>query len=164
LTAQGAATVLVAQPDPDSRELVARIAEGAGHRAVRLDGASPPAVVDAAVHELALVVVVDTQATGLHDLAAITDAFATRGYPAAVVALVDGPATGERSLVAGARQVLHRPFHERELVQALEMILDPDPAEATPRAGAGTVSDAPRGSTDGEGHAFTDILRMGRQL
>lgn len=162
MAGEGAATVLVAQPDPDCRELLARVAEAAGHRAVRLDEAGPPAVVDASVHELALVVVVDTVATSLDDLAAITDAFATRGYPAAVVALVDGPATAERAEAAGARQVLCRPFHERDLVHALDVILHPD--RVPPEPGPGTESDPSRTPPVGAGHAFTDILRMGRQL
>jgi hypothetical protein len=42
------ATVLVAHPDPDVRELVARVAEGAGHRVVRLDSPAPATVADGA--------------------------------------------------------------------------------------------------------------------
>lgn len=162
MAGEGAATVLVAQPDPDCCELLARVAEAAGHRAVRLADAEPPAIVDAAVHELALVVVVDTVATSLDDLAAITDAFATRGYPAAVVALVDGPASAERATVAGARRVLCRPFHERDLVRAFDAILHPE--RVPPETGDDAAPDTPRTPPVGVGHAFTDILRMGRQL
>ena len=162
MAGEGAATVLVAQPDPDARELLARVAEGAGHRAVRLDAATPPEVVDAAVHELALVVVVDTQSTSLDDVAAITDAFTTRGYPAAVVALVDGPATEDPAIAAGADQALCRPFHQRDRVPALDAILHPE--RVPPAAEAQAEADAPRVLPVGEGHTFTDILRMGRQL
>lgn len=160
MTEPGAAVVLVALADPDARELIARVVEGARHRAVRLDDGAPRAVVDTAVHELALVVVVDTRSTGIDDIEAITGAFATRGYPATVVVLVDGPATEHRALTAGARHVLCRPFHQRDLLAALDTALLPERAQAD----AEPETDAPRAKPVEVGHAFTDILRMGRQL
>jgi CheY-like chemotaxis protein len=160
LTAEGAATVLVAHPDPDVRELVARVAEGAGHRVVRLDSPAPATVVDTSVDSLALAVILDTQATALHELTSITEAFSTRGYPAGVIALVDGEATRDWCLANGVQRVLQRPFHERDLVQAIQMVLDPDLAEPDPEPEEAT----PRVMPIGVGHAFTDILRMGRQL
>ncbi len=162
----GAATVLIAVADPDFRELMARVVEGAGHQCVRLDDPTPPGVVDTAVHEMALVVVVDTRSTSLGDIAAIIEAFATRSYPAKVLGVVDGPISHDQALAVGASAVLLRPFHQRDLENAVAFALDPN---ATAPTSQPTGSDHPADTTNRPppldvGHAFTDILRMGRQL
>ncbi|MCB0986521.1 MAG: hypothetical protein KDB09_02010 [Acidimicrobiales bacterium] len=162
MASDGAATVLVAHTDQDSVELVARVAEGAGHRAVRSTDPTPPSVVETAVHELALVVVLDTRSTSLEEVTAVAEAFDARGYPAGTLLLTDGRVAAEHALHSGANRVLVRPFHQRDLVDALDAVLHPDRAE--PPSVPESESDMPRPLPMGSGHAFTDILRMGRQL
>ena len=122
----GAATVVIAQPDDAARELLARVVEAAGHIAVRLDASAPPDVVDATVEASANLLLVDLASTSHSDLTAVIDALAVRRFPAHVVALVDGPASGELAVAAGAAQFLARPFHQRDLATMLTALLDPN--------------------------------------
>ncbi len=132
MAGQGAATVVVAHRDPRARELLARIVERIGQHAVRSDTVEQAVLVDTTVHASALVTVIDVAEVGLGGLAALVEAFATRRYPAQVIALVDGPATAAEAAAAGAVSVLERPFHRDRFVASLAQVLGielPKPAE-----------------------------------
>lgn len=164
LVERATASVVVAIVDPDNRELVARITEGTGNHAVRLEDCSPLAVVDTAVHEMSLVCVVDTLSTTLDELGQIVAGFSSRSYPAGVIALVDGPVAHEQALARGAALGLTRPFHQRDLERAIGRVLDPGSVPAEPAPPAEPAASRDRPAPLDVGHAFTDILRMGRQL
>jgi hypothetical protein len=171
LGGQGAATVVVAIGDDHAREMLARVVEAEGHHAVRLDDVEAPTVVDTTVQASALALVVDVTAVGLDDLAAVIDAFATRRYPAEVVALVDGPASADLATAAGARHVLTRPFPQHAFVAALVDLLGvaepdrdgrPDVGPEAGRSGEAGAEPEPDKATPeaaGDGaHAATDVL------
>ncbi|MCB9403639.1 MAG: hypothetical protein H6519_04290 [Microthrixaceae bacterium] len=101
MASDGAATVLVAHTDQDSVELVARVAEGAGHRAVRSTDPTPPSVVETAVHELALVVVLDTRSTSLEEVTAVAGGLRRPGLPGGTLLLTDGRVAAEHALHSG---------------------------------------------------------------
>lgn len=151
---------MVAQADPNARELTARVAEAAGHHAVRLDAVTAPEIVDATVGASALGLLVDLETLDPPVLRAVIEAFTVRRFPASVVALVDGPESAKLATRLGAAVVLERPVHQRELDAAISRVLDPDTTTqpATPEPAE------PRPLPVGDGHGFTDILRMGRQL
>ena len=139
----GAATVVVAQPDDAARELLARVVEAAGHIAVRLDASAPPDVVEATVEASANLLIVDLASVSQGELTAMIEALTVRRFPAPVVALADGPASGELAVAAGAAQYLARPFHQRDFTTLLTALLDPDHTEQANAAG----SDAPDAET-----------------
>ncbi|MEO6627130.1 MAG: hypothetical protein ABIP03_01030 [Aquihabitans sp.] len=131
----GAATVVVAQPDDAARELLARVVEAAGHIAVRLDASAPPDVVEATVEASANLLIVDLASVSQGELMAMIEALTIRRFPAPVVALADGPASGALAVAAGAAQYLARPFHQRDLTTLLTALLDPAHADQASVAG-----------------------------
>lgn len=168
----GAATVVIAQPDDGARELLARLVEAAGHHAVRLDASAPPDVVEATVDATANLLIVDLASVTREELAAMVEALAVRRFPAQVVALTDGPASGELALAAGAVRFLARPFHRRDLTAVLAELLDGPAGRNQPGDQAdhddessttATATPAPR-ATPAVPQTFTEILKMGRQL
>ena len=115
-----AVIVLVANPDEQVRELVARVVEDGGHEAVRLD---PEADVATAVTaSAAAAVVLDLGAGNLDALNAVR----TVSAETRVIVLDTGPAGGRLAWNAGADGFLVRPFHARELQAQVTDALERD--------------------------------------
>lgn len=130
----GAATVLVAQPDPQVREVVARVVEAAGMAAVRLDSTAD--VAGAAATSGASAVVLDLGSGNLTALQAMRADDGPTGAEVAVVVIGTGPAGGRLAWQAGADAFLVRPFHARDLQGALTDVLALDDASRVARRSA----------------------------
>jgi DNA-binding NtrC family response regulator len=115
--ADGSDTVLVAHPDAQVREVLARVVELTGRTATRLDPDTD--VAEAVVASGAIAVVLDLGSANLGALQAIR----ARPEPAAtstcVLVIGTGPAGGRLAWQAGADGFLVRPFHSRDLQTAL---------------------------------------------
>ena len=177
------ATVVVAEPDQITRDLLVGFTEAAGHHGVGLAVSDPPEIVEATVTSTANVLVLDTARTTLDELDAVIDALAQRRYPIKVLALTDGPASVARAVATGADAALARPFHRRDFDAAIAALsrdekrptsvkADDEPG-GSPKSTTDTVpltSDGSElgqpvaGPASGLGDSFTDILKMGRQV
>lgn len=128
------ATILIAQPEPQVREVVARVVEAAGFSAVRLEPSLD--IGEASASSGAAGVVLDLGPANLGALQAIR----ARPEPAAaqvcVVVLGTGPAGGRLAWQAGADGFLARPFHARELQAALAEAMTLDDAGRAARRSA----------------------------
>ena len=109
--------ILIASPDEQVREVLARLVEAAGHEAVRLDPAVD--IPDAVVATIAAGLVLDMGATNLSVLEAVRRRTEATGASVRVVVIGSGPAGGRLALQAGADGFLVRPFHARDLQAAL---------------------------------------------
>jgi len=120
----GAPTVLVAQSDPQVREVLARVIEAAGLSAVRLE---PSADVAGAVgNSGAAGLVLDLGAGNLAALQAVRSGSEPAATDVRVVVIGTGPSGGRLAWQAGADGFLARPFHARDLQAALTDALDLD--------------------------------------
>ncbi len=134
-----ARSVVVACGDDDGREVLARVAEAAGLRAVRLDAELD--VAEAVVAGGADAVVLDLGAANLEVLARLRARPDDAAQAARVVVVGTGPAGGRLAWQAGADAFLARPFHARDLQAALHDALavrDGDDRLARRSAGAAT--------------------------
>ncbi|CAN5896361.1 hypothetical protein BH23ACT2_BH23ACT2_09450 [soil metagenome] len=138
--AAGTGTILVANPDNDAREVLARVVETAGFSAVRVASAAEVAQVTdtkggadtesgAGGNGLAGAVV-DLGADNLAVLEALRNG--EHGDAARVVVLGTGPANGRLALGAGADGYLVRPFHAHDLQAALTDALARPEVERAP--------------------------------
>lgn len=129
-------TILVAAPDEQVCEILARIVETAGFEAVRLEAGVD--VADAVVVADATGVVLDLGSRNqavLEDLRARPEAAATA---ACAVVIGTGPAGGRLAWSAGADGFLVRPFAARDLQATLTEVVDLDAeARAARREAAG---------------------------
>ena len=110
-------TVLVANPDDQVREILARLIEEAGFEAVRLDPTVD--VPDAVVATTASGLVLDLGADNLPVLEALRRRPEATAGSVRVVVVGTGPASGRLAIAAGADGFLVRPFHGKELQGAL---------------------------------------------
>lgn len=109
--------ILIASPDEQVREVLARLVEATGLEAVRLDPAVD--IPDAVVATIAAGLVLDMGATNLSVLEAVRRRPETTAANVRVVVIGSGPAGGRLALQAGADGFLVRPFHARDLQGAL---------------------------------------------
>lgn len=137
--------VVVAGASEAALAIVARVVEAEGHRVVRVgpfDGDHPAdEVADAVRLAMASAAIIDL---GAATPATVQALLASGDHSGAlrIVALTDGPATAERARHAGAHRALGRPFHARDLVQALEGVLgDSTSTAAGPRPSGGQDQD-----------------------
>ncbi len=105
--------ILIANPDEQVREVLARLVETAGLEAVRLDPAVD--IPDAVVATTAAGLVLDTGPTNLSVLEAIRRRPETTAANVRVIVIGSGPAGGRLALQAGADGFLVRPFGARDL-------------------------------------------------
>lgn len=109
--------ILIASPDEQVREVLARLVETAGLEAVRLDPAVD--IPDAVVATIAAGLVLDMGATNQAVLAAIRRRPEATAADVRVIVIGSGPAGGRLALQAGADGYLVRPFHARDLQGAI---------------------------------------------
>ncbi len=114
-------TILVASPDEDVREVLARVVETASLDAVRLDPDTDvaAALVTSAAHG----VVLDLGSGNLGVLQAVRATSDSPAADAVVIVLGTGPAGGRLAWRAGADGYLVRPFAARELQETLASAL-----------------------------------------
>lgn len=129
-------TILVASPDEQVREVLARVIEVGGHDAIRLDPSAD--VGDAVAAASAHGVVLDLGAGNLAALQALRARTEAGAAEARVIVVGTGPAGGRLAWQAGADGFLVRPFHARELQAALAdaLALDADGRQARRAAGS----------------------------
>ena len=119
------AIVLVADDDPDIRELVVFKLEQAGHEVLGVaDGRSAIAAAHALTPDIAIVDVTMPGPSGLDVCAALRGDEVTARIP--IVLLSARAHTGDRhtGLQAGAVAYVTKPFSPRELVARVESLLD----------------------------------------
>lgn len=109
--------ILIASPDESVREVLARLVETAGHEAVRLDPAVD--VPDAVVATIAAGLVLDLGGSNQSVLEAVRRRTEATAANVRIIVIGSGPAGGRLALQAGADGFLVRPFHARELQDAL---------------------------------------------
>jgi len=129
--ADDAPTILVANPDDDAREVIARVVDAAGFHAVRLEAGAD--VGDAVVTSAAAGLVLDLGADNLSALQALRGRSDDAAAAACVVVIGTGPAGGRLAWRAGADGFLVRPFHARDLQAALTEALSVDADERAAR-------------------------------
>lgn len=129
-----AKTILVANPDDQVREVLARVIETAGLDAVRLEGGAN--VVEAVVIAGAAGLVLDLGAGNLTALQALRARSEPAATNACVVVIGTGPAGGRLAWQAGADGFLVRPFHARDLQAAVIEALGLDAEGRTARRAA----------------------------
>jgi DNA-binding response OmpR family regulator len=118
------ATVVVASTDDNVVEVLARIIETDGHRAVRTSPADDaPSVVLSASADAA---VLDLGAANPDQLDALRTGGSERGESVRVVVIATGPASALVAWHAGADAVLTRPFPAEDLLDALASSLAAD--------------------------------------
>lgn len=118
------AFVLVADDDPDIRELVIFKLKQAGHEAVGV--ADGPAAVNLALEIVPDVAIVDVTMPGLSGLgvcAALRENEATAGIPVVLLSARARPGDQQRGLHAGAAAYVTKPFSPRELIARVESLL-----------------------------------------
>lgn len=132
-----APTILVAQPDPQVREVVARVVEAAGLSAVRLEASAD--VAGAVANSRADGLVLDLGAGNLATLQAVRSGSEPAATDVRLVVIGTGPSGGRLAWQAGADGFLARPFHARDLQAALTdaLALDDDGRTARRAAGGG---------------------------
>lgn len=111
------ATVVVANPDPDVCEVLARLVEAAGHEAIRTTDASGVAAAVAAAQAAA--VILDAGAANLDALEELRAAPTPLGASVRVVVVGTGPASARQAWHHGADAVLTRPFASTEVGEVL---------------------------------------------
>lgn len=116
--------VLVANPDEQVREVIARVVEAAGLEAVRLEPGAD--VVEAVVVSRADGLVLDLGAGNLAALESLRGRSEDAAAAACVVVIGTGPAGGRLAWRSGADGFLARPFHARDLQAALTEALSVD--------------------------------------
>lgn len=109
--------VLVASPQDDVREVLARVVETGGLDAVRLDADDD--VVEAVVNSRAGAVICDLGGANLTVLRALRERPEEAAASVRVIVIGTGPAGGRLAWQAGADGYLLRPFHARDLQAAL---------------------------------------------
>jgi two-component system, OmpR family, phosphate regulon response regulator PhoB len=118
------AIVLVADDDPDIRELVIFKLEQAGHDVVGVvDG---PSAVDAAREIVPDVLIIDVSMPGLSGLgvcAALREDETTARIPVVLLSARARPGDRQTGLRAGAADYVTKPFSPRELVARVESLL-----------------------------------------
>jgi DNA-binding NtrC family response regulator len=112
-------TVLVANPDAQVREVLARIVELTGRTATRLDIEGDTDVAAAVVASGAVAVVLDLGSANLAALQAIRSRPEPVATSTCVLVIGTGPAGGRLAWQSGADGFLVRPFHSRDLQTAL---------------------------------------------
>ncbi len=118
------ATVLVADDDPDIRELVSFKLERAGHEVVAV--ADGPSAVAAALESPPDIAIIDVTMPGLSGLqvcAALRDDPRTAAVPLILLTARAHADDAHRGLQAGAVAYVTKPFSPRELVQQVESLL-----------------------------------------
>jgi DNA-binding response OmpR family regulator len=120
------ATVLVADDDPDIRELVSFKLEQAGHKVVAVaDGPAAVAAAQEIVPDLAIVDVTMPGLTGLEVCTALRDNGRTALIPVILLSARAHSGDSETGLGAGAVAYITKPFSPRDLVARVESLLGP---------------------------------------
>ena len=130
-------TILVANPDSQVQELLARVVETVGLSAVRLDAAVD--IAQAVAVNAADGLILDLGAGNLEALQAVRARPEPAGLTAAIIVIGTGPAGGRLAWQAGADAFLVRPFHARDLQAAVTSALALDPAGRAARRAAGVA-------------------------
>lgn len=130
--------ILVANPDAQVQEVLARVVETVGLSAVRLDAAVD--IAEAVAVNAADGLVLDLGAGNLEALQAIRARPEPAGLTSVVIVIGSGPASGRLAWQAGADGFLVRPFHARDLQAALTGALALDPAGRAAQRAAGSTS------------------------
>ena len=128
-------TILVASPDTQVQELLARVVETVGLSAVRLDAAVD--IAEAVAVNAADGLILDLGAGNLEALQAVRARPEPAGLTAVVIVIGTGPAGGRLAWQAGADGFLIRPFHARDLQASVTNALALDPAGRAARRAAG---------------------------
>jgi DNA-binding NtrC family response regulator len=131
----GSQPILVANPDEQVREVVARVVEAGGHEVVRLEPAAD--VTAAVVSSSAAGLVLDLGAANLAALQALRAEGSAAATDVRVVVIGTGPAGGRLAWQAGADGFLVRPFHARDLQAAVAEALAADDGARQARRTAG---------------------------
>ena len=117
MAAAGAATVIVASPEADVCEVLARVVEAAGHhadRVTKLEG-----VTRAVVASGADALLLDAGAANLDLLKELRTHDEPLASAVRVIVIGSGPASARLAWQAGADAVLHRPFAATEIGAAV---------------------------------------------
>ena len=109
--------ILIASPDEQVREVLARLVEASGLETVRLDPAVD--IPDAVVATIAAGLVLDMGASNQSVLEAIRRRTETTAANVRVIVIGSGPAGGRLALQAGADGFLVRPFRATDLQAAV---------------------------------------------
>ena len=132
----GSRSIMVACVDPDIREVLARVVETANLEAVRLEPETD--VAEAVVTARSAGLVLDLGAGNQAALRTLRERSEDAAQQARVIVIGTGPAGGRLAWQGGADGYLVRPFHARELQQALTETLALDDAGREARRQAGT--------------------------
>ena len=118
-------TVLVADDDPDVRQLVAFKLRQAGHEVIDV-GDGPSAIAAAGDHPLDLAVLDVTMPglSGLEVCAALRSDARTAAVPVILLSARAHQGDAQRGLQAGAVAYVTKPFSPRELVDRVESLLN----------------------------------------
>ena len=118
------ASVVVANPDADVCEVLARVVEAAGHTAVRVT--DPAGVTTAVLGSQADAVVLDAGAANLDALKDLRSPASGANASVRVIVVGSGPASARLAWQEGADAVLSRPFAATEVGQSLAASLGRD--------------------------------------
>jgi DNA-binding response OmpR family regulator len=123
----GTATVVVANPDRDVCEVLARIVEAAGHRATRVTAIED--VSRAVTASGADVLLLDAGAANLDLLKELRSQDEPLATAVRAIVVGSGPASALLAWQADADAVLNRPFEATEIGAAIAVIQGRDDAE-----------------------------------
>jgi DNA-binding response OmpR family regulator len=119
------ATVLVADDDPDIRELVVFKLEQAGHEVVGVaDGQAAVAAAREVAPDIAIIDVTMPGVSGLDVCAALREDEKTARIPVVLLSARAHAGDRQTGLNAGAVAYVTKPFSPRELVARVESLLD----------------------------------------
>jgi DNA-binding response OmpR family regulator len=123
-------TVLVADDDPDIRELVVFKLEQAGHRVIGVaDGASAVTAAHDCLPDLAIIDVTMPGMSGLQVCTVLRADALTARIPVVLLTARAHADEGQLGLEAGAVAYVTKPFSPRELIRRVETLLGgPAPA------------------------------------
>lgn len=125
----GSTSVVVANPEADVCEVLARIVEAAGHHAERVTALE--AVTKAVVESGADALLLDAGAANLDLLKELRSHDEPLASSVRVIVLGSGPATARLSWQSGADAVLNRPFAATEVSEAVAATLARTDADRT---------------------------------
>jgi len=115
------ATVVVSSNTAEVTEVLARLVETAGHRAVR--ASAPGEVAEIALREEADAVLLDADAANLELVRALRNAGGPLSQRVRIVSVELGPASARLAWNAGVDAVLTRPFPATEVPASLAAVL-----------------------------------------
>jgi DNA-binding response OmpR family regulator len=129
-------TILVADDDPDIRELVTDKLEGAGYDVISVqDGASALSMIRSRMPDLAVLDVIMPGMSGFEVCEALRADPTTKRLPVIFMTVRARESDIALGLAIGANDYIAKPFRSIDLISRVQKVLDQNASESFPRLG-----------------------------